>query len=127
MIISYRANPRARSPLRRQRSRICTMQLRITTRCWLRDGHSLYVWPVKLARNIKIPNDYSYHLVTLVSLLQMVASYGEIAVTLTPKPDEYSRVLRVNVVLILAWRLSILTLSSIFKIFTPAPRRIKLG
>jgi len=126
MIISYRTNPRARSPLRRLLSRICTMQLRITTRCWLRDGHSLYVWPVKLARSIKIPNDYSYHLVTLVSLLQRVASYGEIAVTLTPKPDEYSRVLRLGVVLILAWRLSLLTLYSISRIGTPAPRRIKL-
>ena len=102
------------------------MQLRITTRCWLRDGHSLYVWPVKLARSIDIPPDYSYHLVTLVSLLQKVASYAELPVTLTPKPDEYSRVLRLGVVLTLAWRLSLLTLASFARIGTPPPKRIEL-
>ena len=126
MIISYRANPRARSPVRRQLSRLCTMQLRITTRCWLRDGHSLYVWPVKLARSIDIPNDYSYHLVSLVSLLQRVASYAELPVMLTPKPDEYSRVLKLSTVLTLAWRLSLLTLTSLVRVGTRRPRKISL-
>lgn len=126
MIISYRANPRARSPVRRLLSRICTMQLRITTRCWLRDGHSMYVWPVKLARSIDIPPDYSYHLVTLVSLLQKVTTYAELPVTLTPKPDEFSRVLQLGTVATLAWRLSLLTLASFARLGTPAPRRVEL-
>lgn len=126
MIISYRANPLARSPLRRLLSRICTFQLRITTRCWLRDGHSLYVWPVKLARSIDTPNDYSYHLVTLVSLLQRVSSYAELPVTLTPKPDEYSRVLRLGVVVVLAYRLSLLTLVSFTSFRNPALKKIEL-
>lgn len=124
MVISYRANPRARSTVRRLLSRICTVQLRITTRCWLRDGHSLYVWPVKLARSIKTPADYSYHLVTLVNLLQQVSSYVEVPVTLTPKPDEYSRVLSWRVVSTLAWRLSILTLISITKLGSQRPKAV---
>ncbi|MBU3540832.1 glycosyltransferase family 2 protein [Polynucleobacter sp. UB-Tiil-W10] len=127
MIISYSANPRARSPVRRQLSRICTMQLRITTRCWLRDGHSLYVWPVKLARSINIPPDYSYHLVTLVSLLQKVTTYAELPVTLTPKPDEFSRVLRLGTVATLAWRLSLLTIASFARLGIQPPRKVALG
>ena len=124
MIISYRANPRARSPVRRLLSRICTMQLRLTTRCWLRDGHSLYVWPVKLARKVVTPADYSYHLVTLVTLLQQVNTYAELPVILTPKPDEYSRVLSLKVVSTLAWRLSLLTLKSLSRFGTPRPKAL---
>lgn len=125
MVISYRANPRARSPVRRLLSRICTMQLRIATRCWLRDGHSLYVWPVALARRIKTPADYSYHLVTLVNLLQQVPTYIEVPVMLTPKPDEYSRVMHWRIISTLAWRLSILTLKSFITLGRHRPKALK--
>jgi len=124
MIISYRANPRARSPVRRLLSRICTMQLRITTRCWLRDGHSLYVWPVHLARRINTPVDYSYHLVTLVALLQQVSTYVELPVTLAPKPDESSRVMDWRVISSLAWRLSVLMLKSFVKLGVTPPKAV---
>lgn len=127
MIISYRANPRARAPIRRLLSKICTLQLRITTRCWLRDGHSLYVWPVALARTIKTPADYSYHLVTLVNLLQRVSSYAEISVKLTPKPDVHSRVLAWRVVTTLAWRLSMLTLKSLLRLDATRPRVVTIS
>ncbi|MCQ8782811.1 glycosyltransferase family 2 protein [Mangrovibrevibacter kandeliae] len=126
MIISYRANPAARIPIRRLLSRICTFQLRLTTRCQLKDGHSLYVWPVAEARKVRTPPDYSYHLVTLVTLLQRVRSYAEVPVTLTPKPDEQSRVLRWGVVLTLARRLSILTVRSFLRFYMPKPRRIEV-
>lgn len=127
MIISYRANPRARSPIRRLLSKLCTLQLRLTTRCWLQDGHSLYVWPVALARTIKTPADYSYHLVTLVNLLQRVSSYAELSVTLTPKPDANSRVLAWGVVSTLAWRLSMLTLRSLLRLGAPGPKVVTIS
>jgi dolichol-phosphate mannosyltransferase len=113
MVISYRCNPAARSPIRRLLSVICNQLLRLTTRCPLRDGHSLYVWPVDLARQVQTPPDYSYHLVTLVSLLRRVKSYTEVPVCLTPKPDAHSRVLRWRVVWTLGWRLSNLLIQSL--------------
>lgn len=125
MVISYRENPQARSPIRRVLSRICTFQLRLTTRCWLHDGHSLYVWPVALARKVKTPADYSYHLVTLVTLLQKVSSYVEVPVTLTPKPDASSRVLHWRVVYTLASRLTRLTLKSMLLVGKPRPVCVK--
>ena len=124
MIISYRINPTARSPLRRLLSRLCTLQLGLTTRCKLQDGHSLYVWPVGLALEIVAPVDYSYHLVTLVTLMQKVSSYAEIPVILNPKPDESSRVLSWKVVSTLAWRLSVLTMKSILRIRSSRPKKI---
>lgn len=124
MIISYRANPSARSPIRRLLSVAFTLQLSITTRCWLRDGHSLYVWPVKLVQNIETPADYSYHLTTLVNLLQQVNTYAELPVTLTSKPDESSRVLSWRVVSAKVWRLSVLTLKSFARLGAPRPQAV---
>lgn len=43
MIITYRANPSARSPVRRLLSVICNRLLRLATHSPLRDGHSMYV------------------------------------------------------------------------------------
>jgi hypothetical protein len=124
MVISYRVNPRARTPVRRLMSRVFTTQLGITTRCRLRDGHSMYVWPVELARRIQTPPGYAYHLVTMVKLLQQVSTYAEVPVILTPKPDASSRVLRWGVVSALAWRLSLLTLESLRYIGEPRPRAV---
>jgi glycosyltransferase involved in cell wall biosynthesis len=103
MIISYRANPAARTPVRRLLSIICTALLRIATGLPLRDGHSLYVWPVDKARKVAVPYDYRYHLTSLCALVPEVATYAEIPVRLTPMPDMFSRVLRPKVVLGLGW------------------------
>ena len=124
MVISYRVNPRARTTVRRLMSRVFTLQLWITTRCRIRDGHSMYVWPVQLARRIEAPPGYAYHLVTLVKLLQQVSTYVEVPVMLTPKPDASSRVLRWGVVSALAWRLSLLTLASLGRLGKPRPRAV---
>ena len=44
MIVSYRANPRARTPLRQPLSRFCTLGMRLVTGRPIRDAHSLYVF-----------------------------------------------------------------------------------
>ena len=99
VVISYRQNPGARTPVRRALSRICSALLRAATRCPIRDGHSMYVWPVEAARRIEVPQDYRYHLVSLVTLMQEVESFVEVPVTLTPKPDYSSGVMRPKVVI----------------------------
>jgi len=127
MIISYRINPDVRSMRRRILSNLCTLQLRITTKCNLRDGHSLFVWPVKDVKKINIPVDYSYHLVSLVELLKIVNTYMEIPVRLTPKPDQSSGVMRLEVVTKLATSLSKLTIKSLFNTYKERPVEIKLS
>lgn len=98
MIITYRANPSARSPVRRVLSVICNRLLRLATRAPLRDGHSMYVWPTAWAREISTPPDYRYHLVSLTTLFARAETYCEIPVLLNPKPDESSGVMRFSVV-----------------------------
>jgi glycosyltransferase involved in cell wall biosynthesis len=98
-IVSYRQNVSARSTVRLGLSIIFSTLLRFATRLPIRDGHSLYIWPVDLARNIPVPDDYRYHMITLAALLQMVPTYAETPVQLTPNPDASSRVFRPRVVL----------------------------
>jgi glycosyltransferase involved in cell wall biosynthesis len=98
VIVSYRENVSARSTVRLGLSIIFSTLLRFATRLPIRDGHSLYIWPVGLARKIAVPDDYRYHMITLAALLQMVATYAEVAVQLTPNPDHSSRVFRPRVV-----------------------------
>lgn len=105
MVISYRANPHARHPVRRVLSIICTFMLRLATGCPIRDGHSMYVWPVAQARSIKVPPDYRYHLVSLCALLLDARTYIEIPVMLTPKPDASSGVMRFGVVFSLGFEM----------------------
>jgi glycosyltransferase involved in cell wall biosynthesis len=127
IIISYRENPSARTLIRRTLSIICTSLLRLATGVPLRDGHSLYIWPVEKARRIRVPADYRYHLTTLCALLPQVSTYAEIPVRLTPKPDMFSRVLRPRVVLGLGvMMLRILARNRLGLRFRP-PRAVKLG
>lgn len=62
LIVTYRANTEVRTPLRRLMSTVCTTMIRIASRCPIRDAHSMYVYPVALARQAgALPNDYRYH------------------------------------------------------------------
>ena len=99
VIVSYRQNVSARSTARLGLSIIFSTLLRFATRLPIRDGHSLYIWPVDLARKIPVPDDYRYHMTTLVALLRMVPTYAETPVQLTPNPDASSRVFRPRVVI----------------------------
>jgi glycosyltransferase involved in cell wall biosynthesis len=99
VIISYRQNVSARSTVRLGLSIIFSTLLRFATRLPIRDGHSLYIWPVDLARKISVPDNYRYHMTTLAALLRMVGTYAETPVQLTPNPDASSRVFRPRVVL----------------------------
>ncbi len=99
MIISYRANPRARTPLRLLLSRCCTTAMRMLTGCPIRDAHSLYVFPVAKARQTPRNAGYGYHIETLAALLRGGLSYAEVPVLLNPRPDSSSKVMRPGVLL----------------------------
>ena len=102
MVISYRANPRARTPLRRLLSRCCTLGMRLVTGQPIRDAHSLYVFPVAEARQVRRNSGYGYHIETLSTLLRGGVPYAEVAVRLNPRPDSSSKVMRLGVLLRLA-------------------------
>jgi glycosyltransferase involved in cell wall biosynthesis len=94
LIVSYRSNPQARTALRCQLSRLATMIARAISGKSIRDAHSLYVFPVALARRIPVSSGYSYHLEALCRLLRRVPSFAEVPVELNPKPDASSGVMR---------------------------------
>jgi glycosyltransferase involved in cell wall biosynthesis len=102
MVVSYRANPRARTPLRRLLSRCCTLGMRLVTGQPIRDAHSLYVFPVDQARQVRRNSGYGYHIETLSTLLRGGVPYAEVAVRLNPRPDSSSKVMRLGVLLRLA-------------------------
>lgn len=97
MIVSYRENPQARTPLRRLLSHLCTLAMRQVTGQPIRDAHSLYVFPVTQARQVRHNNGYGYHIETLSTLLRGAVPYTEIPVTLNPRPDSSSQVMRLGV------------------------------
>jgi glycosyltransferase involved in cell wall biosynthesis len=97
MVVSYRANPRARTPIRRILSRLCTLGMRLVTGRPLRDAHSLYVFPVAQARQVRRNNSYGYHIETLSTLLRGGVPYTEVPVRLNPRPDSSSKVMRLGV------------------------------
>jgi glycosyltransferase involved in cell wall biosynthesis len=96
LVISYRTNIEARTPLRRLLSRSCNRAMRLLTGCPIRDTHSMFVFPVALARQIPENRGYGYHMEALATLLQRVDSYIEVPVRLNPKPDASSRVMRLR-------------------------------
>jgi glycosyltransferase involved in cell wall biosynthesis len=99
MIVTYRANPRARSPMRRFLSRCCTLGMRLVTGQPIRDAHSLYVFPVAEARQVRRNSGYGYHIETLSTLLRGGVPFVEMAVQLNPRPDSSSKVMRLPVLL----------------------------
>jgi glycosyltransferase involved in cell wall biosynthesis len=103
MVISHRANPRARTPMRRLLSSCCTLAMRLLTGCNIHDAHSLYVFPVHQARQVPRNPGYGYHIQTLATLLRGGLSYVEVPVLLNPRPDSSSKVMRASVVLHLVW------------------------
>ncbi len=111
MVISYRHNMQEREPLRRLLSIICTRLIRLATRCPIRDGHSLFVWPVSAARSISFPKDYRYHEVSLIRLFSILETYTEVPVTLTPQSDASSGTIRFGFLLKFSWK----TLKMIFE------------
>ena len=97
MVVTYRANPRARTPLRRLLSRLCTLGMRLVTGKPIRDAHSLYVFPVAQARQVPRNTGYGYHIETLSTLLRGGVPYTEVPVQLNPRPDSSSKVMRFGV------------------------------
>lgn len=120
LIVSYRANPWARSLPRRALSVACNRLLRLASRCPLRDGHSLFVWPTDWARDVEVPPDYRYHMVSLLRLLRRARTYWEVPVDLTARPDRHSRVMRFDVV----WKLGTMMALEVWRsIFAPPQQR----
>lgn len=97
MVVTYRANPRARSPMRRLLSVCCTQAMRVVTGKPIRDAHSLYVFPVALARQVRRNTGYGYHIETLSTLLRGGVPFEEVPVQLNPRPDSSSKVMRFGV------------------------------
>jgi glycosyltransferase involved in cell wall biosynthesis len=97
MVVTYRANPSARTPLRRLLSRCCTLAMRIVSGQSIRDAHSLYVFPVAQARQVRPNRGYGYHIETLSTLLRGGVPFVEVPVWLNPRPDRSSKVMRLGV------------------------------
>lgn len=102
MVVTYRANPRARTPARRLLSACCTRTMRVVTGRSIRDAHSLYVFPVAPARQVPRNTGYGYHIETLSTLLRGGVPYAEVPVMLNPRPDSSSKVMRLRVLARLA-------------------------
>lgn len=102
MVVSYRANPRARTPARRLLSACCTRAMRVVAGRPIRDAHSLYVFPVAQARQVRRNTGYGYHIETLATLLRGGVPYAEVPVRLNPRPDSSSKVMRLGVLARLA-------------------------
>jgi glycosyltransferase involved in cell wall biosynthesis len=103
LVVSYRSNPRTRTYLRRMLSILATWLVRGITGRPVRDAHSLFIFPVGLAREIPVSQDYSYHLESLCRLLRMVKNYVEVPIELNPKPDASSGVMRLRTLCHLGW------------------------
>jgi dolichyl-phosphate beta-glucosyltransferase len=97
MVVTYRANPRARTPMRRVLSACCTQAMRVVTGKPIRDAHSLYVFPVSQARQVRRNTGYGYHIETLSTLLRGGVPFAEVPVQLNPRPDSSSKVMRLGV------------------------------
>jgi dolichol-phosphate mannosyltransferase len=99
LVVSYRVNMDVRLPLRRTLSVICTLMMRLITGRAIRDAHSMFVFPVALARSFKVRPDYSYHIESLGRLLVRCENFTEVPAVLNPNPDLNSGVMRTRVIL----------------------------
>jgi hypothetical protein len=71
--------------------------MRLVTGRPIRDAHSLYVFPVAQARQVRPNSGYGYHIETLSTLLRGGVPYVEAPVRLNPRPDNSSKVMRLGV------------------------------
>jgi len=107
LVISYRQNMKARTPLRHLLSRLATLALRMITGFKVRDAHSLYLFPVEVTRSLNIQSaGYGYHIEILSRLLNRLQLFSEVPVILNPKPDASSGVMKPRTLFILGVTLS---------------------
>jgi hypothetical protein len=90
-----------RTPVRRTLSVICTTMMRLITGRRIRDAHSMFVFPVALARTLAVQPGYGYHIESLGRLLVSCPNFLEVPAVLNPSPDLNSGVMRTRVVLLL--------------------------
>jgi glycosyltransferase involved in cell wall biosynthesis len=101
LVVSYRVNMDVRTPVRRTLSVICTALMRLITGHRVRDAHSMFVFPVPLARTLAVQAGYGYHIESLGRLLVLCPNYVEVPAVLNPSPDLNSGVMRSRVVFLL--------------------------
>jgi dolichol-phosphate mannosyltransferase len=114
LVISYRDNMTVRTRFRHGLSVICTTMMRLISGRSIRDAHSMYVFPVEIARTIPVQPGYGYHIESLGQLLYLVSDFVEVPSPLNPRPDANSGVMKPRVVWLLgmtmlrlaSWRLS---------------------
>ena len=129
LIVSYRNNTDVRTFQRRILSTLCTLSMRAITGRRIRDAHSMYVFPVDLARTIVPQPGYGYHIESLGRLLCLVSGYKEVPAPLNPRPDANSGVMKVHVVSLLAmtmlrlsaWRIRMLLRQATARVAVTAP------
>jgi dolichol-phosphate mannosyltransferase len=101
LVVSYRVNMDVRTQVRRTLSVICTAMMRLITGHRIRDAHSMFVFPVPLARTLAVQPGYGYHIESLGRLLVSCPNFVEVPAVLNPSPDLNSGVMRTRVVLLL--------------------------
>jgi len=134
LIVSYRNNMTVRKPLRRILSVLCTLLMRMITGRSIRDAHSMYAFPVDIARMIVPQPGYGYHIESLGRLLCLIPHYLQVPSPLNPRPDDNSGVMRIGVVWLLgmtmlrlaAWRIAMLLRRSSAEKIVAAPSTIDI-
>lgn len=130
LVITYRANMLSRPPQRRILSRVFSGWLRLLlNRCSLRDGHSLFVFPVTQARALEplMPDDYRYHVVALVHLWREASTYAELPVDLRPRADKRSSVMRLPFLFRFTFTMVCLTVSALLDRSTKQPHPVLIN
>jgi len=125
LVVSYRENMGVRTPLRRTLSVICTVLMRLVTGHAVRDAHSMFVFPVSLARTLKIQPGYGYHIESLGRLLVLCRHHVEVPAILNPHPDLNSGVMKPRVVFLLGTTMLRLMAWRIARLFGPRPDAVK--
>ena len=97
MVVTYRANPRAARRCGGSCPAVARRECGVVTGKPIRDAHSLYVFPVAQARQVRRNTGYGYHIETLSTLLRGGVPYAEVPVVLNPRPDSSSKVMRLSV------------------------------
>ena len=101
LVVSYRDNMEVRTRVRHALSIICTTSMRLICGRSIRDAHSMYVFPVDVARTIPVQPGYGYHIESLGRLLYLVPNFLEVPAPINPRPDANSGVMRISVLWLL--------------------------